>query len=239
MSKHLPLMNAATLLLALGSTAQAVVIDNFGSAYQGQTSCIGTATFNLLSSGAIGGDRDVTCSRVAGDQPTDTSSVETANLDTDFNILAVNNEGVGTKTNVTVLWDGLSAAGLNANLIPNGEDTFSMIVASLDLTDGFRFIVTIVGDNASSMSYEGLGGAGLTSYPDFRRIKVSLSDFTGYDTAILMDVKSITLELKTEVALADFSIGTLETTPEPGTLALLGLGAGALGGFMRRRRQAT
>lgn len=237
MRNHFFSLTSATLLMALGSAAQAVVIDNFGPT-NGGGSCIGGATFNQpVDTGGviIGGDRDIACTRTAG---TGASDVNTLQADTDFYVLSVDNNPSGTKTDVTVVWDGVSAVGLNANLIANGEDTFSMIVAALDLANGFSFIVTIEGNNTQSMSYGANAGDAVT-FPDFRRIKVSLSAFTGYDTAILTDVKKITLALKTERDESDFGVGTLETmVPEPGTLALFGLGAGALGGMVRRRRRA-
>jgi hypothetical protein len=227
--KYRILGTVAAVALMASTSANALVIDDF------TVTQILAATASGTVAAGIGGEREASIT-----QNTGTSSVLDINNSSAGELLFANAGGQAT---VVVLYDGVGSGGFTATDLTVGgtQNAFEFIVTNSDFANDMTISVTS-GANTSTLLQQSptLAGPATPFVFDF-------ANFTGTADFTVIDSIQITL-INNQNDNADISFSLLGTTftgevvvtvPEPGSLAILGIGLIGLAGFYRRRNKTA
>ena len=247
--KSLATCIAATLIFSflVVPDAEAILIDHFDDVQMASTT---TTTFDAVSGGMLGGERDVELNSSDG------SFVS-------FQVLPAGSEGIyGTTTDAQsaasfVTWDGsdgvaaIDFTGLSpaTSLTALGEETLRILVTSSDGVSTLR--IDVYTDSSNSSFVEVPVGAIATDTAfdvDLANTNVPATAFTSDlgGGADFNNVGAIVLTYTPGATEVDVTIDFIETldlvgpaeVPEPATLLLLGVGALFVLPTRRRRQRS-
>lgn len=234
-SGRIALAVAVGWALTAPSTASALVIDSFDDDFAVEIGLGGLpnpteATGGSLASGGPNGARAVVLTRTAGGG---SASVDT-NL-SEANALSVST-GAGVAATALVIWDGDDDVTLNPNglggfdIAPGGEQFISVSVLADQSGIGLRLTLYENGGGSATIDWVTAGGNTFDggTAETFSESLASL----GIDPS---NIGAITLEVFGPTSF-DVQITSFQTViPEPGALALVGLGLAGLAIQGRRR----
>ena len=216
---------AATALLSAPFAASALILDDFED---DQLVVIGIGppnpqdAFNTVA--ALEGDREMYLERTEGFG----SASADANM-TQASAFSLST-GPGVVATVELTWSNFGSA----DVTDGGASGFLELSVRSDL-DAVVTVNFLSGGSTSSAVFN-VTGTGTGAGDPFQFLNVALTDLVG--SAVLTMVDGIELLISGPASL-DLQIGVLRTVqtpiPEPGTLALLGLGLAGLAHSSRRR----
>jgi hypothetical protein len=214
--------------LMLGS-AQALTIDTFNTNQSVIDGLGGGATSSVVSdlTNILGTDRTVSINQLG---PGGTPSEININTGTP-GILTLGNTDAFSVSNIT--YNGIGGAGLGGVDVTEGgnDDRFTLFVVFGDFPTGIELTVS---DGANTASLQVSTPAFAVGTPLF----FEYTSFVGGSVDFTM-IDMINIQLTTTTPVSDLQLdffGTTSEIPEPGILALLGLGLTGLG-FARRRQR--
>ncbi len=229
------LLGIVGLLLAIGSTANAVTIDDFDVGQTGSYISTGTSDpismdqTGLSTLHVIGGARYRDLDQTAGSGTFASSAVITVGSQT---VLSWGNDE-NVESILTVEYG--HTADLNVNL---SADNAFYFIAKTDATTHHMDIDMTV--KVGGVEYSSSPTLTIATADTYTSVSIPFSSFAG--VMDWSDVDMIRLTLSTDDPNTDGSIDLFTTTnpgdeiPEPFTMGLLGMGLAGLGGYIRRRR---
>ncbi len=231
MRKRLLLLFTATALMSTPLAASALILDNFQEIQVAEIGIGGDAENPVEVSPdpvptlPLEGNREIVLERTAG---FGSASADVNGTQAGTFSLAT---GPGVVASAALTWSGFGTV----DLTDDGSAFFEFSVRSdLNAVVAVKFLSG--GDESSATRDVTGAGAGLGD--PFQFLHVAFGDLDG--TADLTAIDAFSLEISGPAAL-DLQIGELRTVqtpvtaPEPGTLALLGIGLAGLAHSSRRR----
>jgi len=232
---------ALGLLLAIPFTASALVIDDFGDDSFAAIALGGLpnpkqATLGVAAGGAIGGSRAAVLERTAGGG---SASVDT-NLSASDSLSV--STGAGVVANAKLIYDGntdtvVDASGLDVDVTDGGTNSLLRLLVEADQSD---IVIRVTFRQGSNASFVDLKTAGGNTFGSPQLLTANFAGLTagGSGLADLAHVGAITVDIFGPTSF-DVSIRQFEAAvPEPGSLALLGLGLAGLRYAGSRARRA-
>ncbi len=226
---------ATSILLLASHSASAVVIDLFTDD-QAILSVTGTsASSSATGTDIIGGERDI--SVISGSKAKTEVEVAYGELNVASNLAGYDSSADAESTieyTVVVQWDGVDGSMALDDAGLGGVDLSGLtgFLVQILSSDGFgSFTVQITESDGTtfehSYAYIAVSASNPTSFV------IEFTDFAGLD---LSDIGSIQLTLN-GVGNTDIRVASIETVPEPSSLAVMGLALVGLAGVARRQKR--
>jgi hypothetical protein len=232
MKKWMRFMNALAVagLAVVAQAAHAdVVIDTFSDAFQTITHNNPVIQPAIITTGAaIGGQREVKVVKSSGPG--------TVSVNVGGGYLAYNSDAA-TQGKATITWNGLGGIGLGGIDITQGGSNTGILMQGQSDNPNLMLTLTLFMD-PTNYAYTTFNLPATENY-----LFLPFSGFTTVGSSPLSSVNKITLYFNGQgpgLSSADgYIVNDLRATsaPEPGTMALLGLGGLGMLRRLRRRRQ--